>query len=160
MNGENKFSGWRDKPLSTGRVIESTLEFPYTRTLGPVIGAFLNGLRDGRVLGIATAGGRVLVPPLEYDPETGEALRSELIEVGPLATVSSWTWVAEPSSKHPLDRPFAFALLTLDGADTAMVHAVDAGGIEQMSTGMRVAPRWREERKGMIDDIECWEPAT
>jgi uncharacterized OB-fold protein len=146
--------------VSTGRVIESTLEFPYTRTLGPVIGGFLNGLRERRLLGIATPGGRVLVPPLEYDPDTGAALGVDLVEVGPLATVSSWTWVAQPTSKHPLDRPFAFALLTPDGADTAMVHAVDAGAMERMSTGMKVSPRWREERKGMIDDIECWEPAS
>ena len=63
------------------------------------------------------------------------------------------------SQQHPLDRPFAFALVTPDGADTSMVHAVDVGGIERMSTGMRVTPRWRAERKGMIDDIEAWEPA-
>ena len=28
-----------------------TIEFPYTRTLGPVVGPFLTGLRDGRILG-------------------------------------------------------------------------------------------------------------
>ena len=48
-----------------------TLEFPYRRSVGPVIGAFLTGLRDHKVVGVRTAGGRVLVPPFEYDPETG-----------------------------------------------------------------------------------------
>ena len=48
------------------------LEFPYRRSVGPVIGAFLTGLRERRVVGVRTAGGRVLVPPFEYDPETGE----------------------------------------------------------------------------------------
>ena len=30
------------------------LEFPYKRSLGPVIGAFMTGLRDGRILGART----------------------------------------------------------------------------------------------------------
>ena len=140
------------------RVTKSTLEFPYSRTLGPIVGAFFAGLREHRILGVRTADGGVLIPPLEYDPNTGAEL-SELVEVGPEGTVESWTWVAEPTSKHPLDRPFAFALVKPDGASTAMVHAVDAGSAERMQSGMRVRPRWRDEPHNMIDDLACWEPA-
>ena len=39
-----------------------------------------------------------------------------------------------------------------------MLHAVDAGSPEAMSTGMRVKVRWRAEREGNITDIECFEP--
>jgi uncharacterized OB-fold protein len=145
--------------MSQPRVVESTLEFPYSRSLGPVVGAFLAGLREHKILGVRAGSGAVLVPPLEYDPYTGAAL-DELVEVGPLGTVASWTWVEQPTPKHPLDRPFAFALVTPDGADTPMVHAVDAGTIDKMSTGMRVQPRWRDEPHNMIDDLACWEPAT
>ena len=60
-----------------------TLEFPYRRSLGPVVGAFFTGLRDGKVLGSVTKDGRVLVPPLEYDPETGESVEDELVDVAP-----------------------------------------------------------------------------
>jgi len=141
------------------RVVESTLEFPYSRSLGPVVGAFLAGLREHKILGARTANGTVLVPPLEYDPTTGDAL-DELVEVGPLGTVTSWTWIEQPTPKHPLDHPFAFALVTPDGAGTAMVHAVDAGSIDKMSSGMRVQPRWRAEPHNMIDDLACWEPAS
>jgi uncharacterized protein len=136
----------------------TTLEFPYSRTLGPIIGGFLGGLREQRILGSRTPSGRVLIPALEYDPDTGEAVEPELVEVGPEATVQSWTWVEKPTRKHPLKRPFAMALIQPDGADTAMVHAVDAGSIGAMSTGMRVTPRWRAEPVGRIDDIEAWEP--
>jgi uncharacterized OB-fold protein len=45
-----------------------------------------------------------------------------------------------------------------DGADTAMLHVVDAGSIDAMATGMRVEPRWRDEREGHINDIECFVP--
>ena len=46
------------------------LEYPggYTRSVGPVIGRFLTGLRDGRIEAVRLADGRVLVPPTEYDP--------------------------------------------------------------------------------------------
>jgi len=51
----------------------TTLEFPYSRTLGPVVGEFFIGLRDQRLLACRTMRGRVLFPPLEYDPNTGDA---------------------------------------------------------------------------------------
>jgi uncharacterized OB-fold protein len=145
--------------MNSPRVVESTLEFPYSRSLGPVVGAFLAGLREHKILGVRTKDGSVLVPPLEYDPNTGDAL-NDLVEVGPLGTVASWTWVEKPTPKHPLDRAFAFALVTPDGATTPMVHAVDAGSIDTMSTGMRVRPRWRDEPHNMIDDLACWEPES
>ena len=94
--------------------------FPYRRSVGPVIGAFLTGLRDRRVVGVRTAGGRVLVPPFEYDPETGEAA-SEMVDVASEGVVEHAAWVPEPLRTHPLDRPFAWALVRLDGADTPLV---------------------------------------
>jgi uncharacterized protein len=145
-------------PVTELRTSETKLEFPYSRTLGPVVGAFLAGLRDGRLLGIKAKDGRVLVPPVGYDPETGEHLGTDMIEVGPGGTVRAWTWVAEPSGKHPLDKPFAFALVQPDGADTTMVHAVDAGSPDKMSTGMKVTPRYRKEPHGLVTDLEAWEP--
>jgi hypothetical protein len=133
-----------------------TLELPYRRSVGPVVGAFLTGLRDGQVLGSRTAAGRVIVPPLEYDPETGDAV-SDLVEVGTAGTVTSWAWVAEPLRKHPLDRPFAWVLVQLDGADTSLVHALDTADPEAIATGMRVQIRWSDERRGHIGDIACFE---
>ena len=134
-----------------------TLEFPYRRTVGPIVGAFLTGLREGKILGIKSQSGQVISPPLEYDPDTGEDL-TELVEVGPGGTVGDWNWVTEPMRKHPLDRPFAWALIKLDGADTTMLHAVDAGSLEKMSRGMRVTARFADEPKGRITDIACFEP--
>ena len=66
--------------------------------------------------------------------------------------------MSSPKQKHPLGRPFAWALIQLDGADTAMLHAVDAGEESKMQTGMRVRVRWRDETVGEILDITCFEP--
>ncbi len=133
------------------------IEYPFRRTTGPVIGAFLTGLREQVLIGIRGADGRVIVPPVEYDPVTSEDL-TELVEVGPAGEVTTWAWVTDPHPKHPLDRPFAWVLVRPDGADTAMLHALDAGSPEAVRTGMRVAPRWRAEREGAITDIECFVP--
>ena len=133
------------------------LEYPYKRSVGPVIGRFLTGLRDKKFEGIRAGDGRVLVPPVEYDPLTAQELK-EFVPVGPGGVVTTWTWLTEPRSNNPLQKPFAWALIKLDGADTALLHAVDAGSASAMSTGMRVRPRWREERAGHILDIECFEP--
>ena len=132
--------------------VEFTLEYPYTRTTGPVIGPFLTGLRDGKVLGVR-CGSRVLCPPLEYDPDTFATLEPDFVEVGPGGVVTGWTWISVPTPKHPFEHPFAFALIKLDGADTALVHAVDAGSPDAMSTGMRVVARYREERVGAVTDV-------
>ena len=137
--------------------VQSTIQFPYKRSLGPVVGAFMTALTDRRIIGIRS-GDRVIVPPLEWDPETAEELAHDFVDVGPAGTVVSWSWVATPTVQHPLDHPFAFALVQLDGADTSILHAVDAGSIDAMSTGMRVAPRWRGARIGHITDIEAFVP--
>jgi uncharacterized OB-fold protein len=133
------------------------LEYPYKRSLGPVIGRFFTSLREGRIEGIRGSDGRVIVPPTEYDPVTSEEL-SEFVEVGLAGVVTTWAWVIQPRPNHPLQRPFAWALVRLDGADTGMLHAVDAGAESAMRTGMRVRVRWAAERGGGIKDIECFEP--
>ncbi len=132
--------------------IVSVLEYPYARTTGPILGPFLTGLRDGRILG-NRCGDRVLCPPLELDPDTGATLDPDFVEVGPGGEIVGWTWVADPSRKHPLREPFAFALIRLDGADTPLVHAVAAPSMGAVSTGARVVAQWHEERVGAITDL-------
>ncbi|PWN03779.1 DNA-binding protein [Nocardioides silvaticus] len=134
-----------------------TVAFDYTRSTGPVIGRFFSGLRDGVVIGGRTSAGEVVVPPLEFDPVTHEPT-TDFVEVSSVGTVTSWTWVPEPVKAQPFDRPFAFALVTLDGATAPLLHALDVTSPEDVSTGMRVRVRWAAERTGAITDIACFEP--
>jgi len=141
--------------------------FDYTRSLGPVLSRFMTGLAAGRILGARAADGTVHAPPFEYDPVTF-APPEEFVEVGPAGTVISWSWMPAPLAGQPLDRPFAWALIRLDGADTALLHAVDAAPAAPagpatpaaMRTGMRVQPRWAAERVGSIRDIVCFQPSS
>lgn len=140
-----------------GEILSAPLiiEYPFKRTTGPVVGAFLTGLREQVLVGSKAADGRVIVPPAEFDPVTGEDL-TELVEVGPEGEITTWAWVTEPHAKHPLDQPFAWALIRLDGADTPMLGAVTAASMDAMATGARVAPVWADEREGHIADIAHW----
>lgn len=139
------------------RVSESTeivnvLEFPYTRTTGPVLGPFLTALRDGQLLG-NRIDGKVYCPPLEFNPDTFESAEPDMVPIGPGAEVVTSTWVSHPSGKHPFDEPFAMALIKIDGADTPLVHAVKATGPEAVTKGTRVQAQWRPERVGAITDV-------
>jgi len=133
--------------------------FDYTRSLGPTLSQFMAALAQRRILGARDAGGRVHAPPFEYDPVTS-APPAELVPVGTEGTVTTWSWVPKPLEGQPLAHPFAWALIRLDGADTAMLHAVDAGSAEAMRTGMRVRVRWAAAAAGDIRDIACFEPLS
>lgn len=135
------------------------VEFDYTRSLGPVLSQFMSALTQQQVLGGRLADGRVVVPPPEYDPATHDPI-TDLVPVSAAGVVQSWTWVPEPVKDQPLERPFAFAHVLLDGADAPILHAVDVASPADISTGMRVQVRWAEEPSGTIRDIACFEPAT
>ena len=136
-----------------------TVAFDYTRSVGPVLGRFLTGLRDQQLVAARTSDGTVVIPPPEFDPVT-HTPTSDFVDLPDTGTVTSWTWVPEPVKGQPFDRPFAFALVTVDGADAPILHAVDVTSPEQMSSGMRVRVRWAEERVGAITDIACFAPDT
>jgi uncharacterized OB-fold protein len=95
---------------------------------------------------------------VEYDPVSGGTLSvDDMVEVGQAGVVTTWSWVPKPRDKQPLDGPFAYALIRLDGADAPMLHVVDAAEESRMRTGLRVRAHWRPEREGSITDIEYFE---
>jgi uncharacterized OB-fold protein len=132
------------------------VDFDYTRSLGPILGAFLTALRDRRILGIRGSDGAVIAPPVEYDLVTGEPLH-ELVPVQDVGEVMSWSWMSTPLDGQPLAHEFAWALIRLDGATTTLLHAVDAPHA-QLHAGLRVRARWAGSPIGSIRDIECFEP--
>ena len=130
-----------------------TLSFDYTRSVGPTLGAFFTALRGRRITGVRGSDGRVHVPVIEYDPVSYEPL-TEIVPVSSVGTVLSWTWQPQPLDGQPLDRPFAWALIKLDGADTALLHAVNG----EVKTGDRVHAHWVAEPVGAITDIAYFLP--
>jgi uncharacterized OB-fold protein len=118
---------------------------------------FLTGLAKKEIWASRSARGVVEVPPVDWDPETGTEVE-EFVRLGDRGVVRSWTWVADPDAGHPLDRPFALALVQIHGADSALLHVVDVEDEVMMQSGMAVRADWRGERAGSIRDIRAFVP--
>jgi uncharacterized OB-fold protein len=147
--------------VTSGLQAPHEVAFAYRRSAGGADRIFLSGLANAEIWASRSAAGRLAVPPVDWDPETGEAVDG-FVRLGDHGVVRSWSWVEHPRPDHPLDRPFGFALVQLAGADTSLLHVVDAGEATSMRTGMTVRADWRSERAGSIRDIRAfipWPPA-
>jgi uncharacterized OB-fold protein len=137
---------------------QQALEFPYKHSTGSTIGRFLAGLRDQKTIwGQRVSGLGVVVPPHGYSELDG-AEGGDWVEVAPTGTVTACAFVEEPlAGLHPSDRPFAFVLVKLDGADTGLAHFVTSHP-EQVEVGSRVEAVWAADdaRIGSIRDIACF----
>jgi len=135
---------------------DQTMEFPYKHSTGETIGRFLAGLRDQKTIwGQRVSGQGVVVPPLGYS-ETDASEGGEWVEVKPTGTVTAVAVVRQPLAHlHPSEQPFAFVLVKLDGADTALAHCVK-DGFDTVKVGARVEAVWAADgaRVGSVRDIE------
>jgi uncharacterized OB-fold protein len=131
------------------------MEFPYKHSTGETIGRFLAGLKEqGRIWGQRVRGQGVVVPPVGYSETDGSA-GGEWVAVEPRGTVTAVARVHQPiTGLHPSETPFAFVLVQLDGADTALAHVV-LNDLKRLRVGSRVEAVWRPEaeRVGSIRDI-------
>ena len=134
------------------------LTYTYKRSLGPVLSRFFTGLRDKQILGVRRADGSVMVPPKEYDPETGEAL-TELVPVADTGVVTSWAWVHRPRAKQPLGEALRLRADPARRRRHAAAPRRRRGQRERDATGMRVRARWAEQPAGAITDIQAFVPA-
>ncbi len=130
-------------------------EFPYKHSTGEVIGRFLAGLKDQkRIWGQRVA-------PVGYSETDGSA-GGEWVEVKPTGVVTAVARVYRPIAQlHPCAEPFAFVLVKLDGADTALAHVV-RDDLERLRVGTRVEAVWAPDadRTGSIRDIACFRVIT
>ena len=133
-------------------------EFPYKHSTGETIGRFLAGLKEQKkIWGQRVAGLGVVVPPVGYSEADGSA-GGEWVEVASTGVVTAVAVVHDAvEGLHPFPAPFAFVLVRLDGADTALPHVVKAG-VERVRVGTRVEAVWAEERVGSIRDIAGFRP--
>ena len=135
------------------------LSFDYTRSLGPVLGRFMSALAVRQIVGVRGSDGRVHVPPVEYDPVTAAPL-AEFVDVSDEGDVLSWTWSPRPLEGQPIDRPFAWALIRLDGADIAFLHIVLGCAADEVRMGMRIEAVWRprDEWGPTLQNIDHFRP--
>jgi len=133
-------------------------DFSYKHSTGEVVGRFLAGLKEQKkIWGWRTHGQGVVVPPQGYSEVDGTA-GGEWVEVKQTGTVTAAAVVQKPIDHlHPFDQPFAFVLVKLDGADTALAHVVK-DDLDRVKVGARVEAVWADDaaRTGTIRDIACF----
>jgi hypothetical protein len=131
------------------------MEFPYKHSTGPVVGRFLAGLKEQQTIwGQRVSGQGVVVPPTGYS-EIDASAGGEWVAVKDIGVVTAVATVHHPiDGLHPSARPFAFVLVRLDGADTALAHIV-TDDLPALRVGTRVQAVWKPdaERIGSIRDI-------
>lgn len=127
---------------------EEAIRIPFRYAAGAAGSRFLTALRDERRILGARCGAcaRVHAPLRSFCAACGAGPLEE-VEVGPGGAVQAWT-----------ERGGAlFALVKLDGADSALVHRLLVPA-EAVRRGMRVRARFADERRANILDIAGFEP--
>lgn len=113
-------------------------------------------LMEGRILGMK-CGDTVLVPPKTYCPDGSEG---SLVEVTGEWVVETYTVVYRGLEGEDLGEPRIVAVVRPEGGLGGIIHYVRADP-GRVSIGMRVRPVFkpREQRRGLITDIEYFEPS-
>jgi len=130
------------------------ISLPYRWWVGETGSRFLTALRDeGKILGNRCPScATVYVPPRK---NCGACFREidDWLELGDEGVVTSHTVIRFPFDLHPAPVPFAYALIRLDGADTAILHVIKEN-LNSLRNGARVKAVFAEQRCGNILDIE------
>ena len=73
--------------------------------------------------------------------------------------MTTWAWVRQPHDKHPLDQPFAWALIQPRRRRHRRCCTPSTRGARAPSPpACGCVPRWADERVGEINDIACFDP--
>ncbi len=140
-------------------VLKGQIAVPYTWWVGETGSRFLIALRDeGKILGNrCDSCGTVYVPPRK---NCGRCFvdTAEWVELSDQGIVKAHTIVRFSYPLQPVEPPFAYAMIQLDGADVSLVHLIRKD-LDKLKNGVRVRARFKEkeERKGHILDIDGFE---
>jgi hypothetical protein len=137
------------------------MDLRYRWSAGPFLGAFLRGLKQGRILANRCPScGRHQLPPTGVCGRCHVPMEKEFLELSRRGTVISYSFVVDPiydpATGSMRDVPYTIASIVLDGAgDVAFFHRLEEICQEKVRLGMRVEAVFRppEERRGTMEDI-------
>jgi len=164
MDADFPGTALRSSDFKSGKVLKVDDEYrvAYAWDAGIAIGAYLDGLREGKLLAsVAPGSDRIMVPPRTFC-ELSWTPSQKLVELPGTGRINTFSlsyvnWDATRRSE-----PLMPAVIELDGASEGMGILHMLGGIdpEEVEIGMAVRAVWRpeEEREGSITDILYFEP--
>lgn len=131
--------------------VHQQIRLPYRYAAGWAQRAALDGLAAGVLRGSRCERcDIVLAPARPYCPRCSGATGA-IVELSDTGVLENWTRRTRDGV------PVTFGMIRLDGADTAMMHRVEAAA-DELAIGVRVKARWTSEKKGEITDVEAFEP--
>ena len=164
MDADFPGTALRSREFKSGKVLTVHDEFrvAYAWDAGIAIGAYLEGLRDGKLLAsYAPGSGRIMVPPRTFC-ELSWTPSQKIVELPGTGRINTFSlsYVNWDASRR--DTPLMPAVIELDGASEGMgiLHMLGNVDPEDVEIGMPVRAVWRHEgeREGSITDIRYFEP--
>lgn len=140
-------------------VYPSQISVPYTWWAGDTAGRFLKTLRDRKTIvgNRCDHCGRVFVPPRKTCPTCFTA-NDAWTTVANEGTVVAFTIARRQLAAIPKKVPVTFALIRLDGADTALLHMIEGADPDQIAIGMRVRACFADAPEATIMAISHFAP--
>lgn len=137
------------------------LDLKYRWSAGPHLGAFLLGLKAGKILANRCFScGRLQLPPAPVCGRCHIGMGQDWVELGHQGTVISYSFVAEPMYDAGIGDmrqvPYTIAAIVLDGGtDVAFFHKLEEGDPQRVRVGMRVEAVFKppQEREASMEDI-------
>jgi len=157
-------------------VLKQTISVGQTFATGPVMGRFLKGLKERKILAIrCPVCGRRQSPPREICAVC-RVRNTEWVEVGPKGEMRMLEYVyyasPDPLTGETRETPYGAIGVLLDGCrdeevfwhllNPAQLDRVQMGSVVNghARRGSRLRPVWARERTGSIDDIQYFELDT
>lgn len=126
-------------------ILRTPISLDYNYSAGQSASRFLRGIAQGKLLGQrCPVDGRIYFPSRGACPQHSVGFGDEVIELSDKGTVVTFSIVRVPSEAIPLELPYITVSVLLDGADTVLMHVLDAK-LEDVRMGMRVQAVWKPE---------------
>jgi uncharacterized OB-fold protein len=135
------------------------MEVPYRNYVGEMASDFYVKLRDEMKLCGAKCPkcGHIYMPPQSICGDCFVKM-TELVELKGKGTLVTFTEVHYKEPNQPVEPPFVYGIVKLDGADTGMLHMIGECRPADLKIGMRVQAVIAEKRAGNILDIKYFKP--
>lgn len=149
--------------------LKRTISVDQKFSTGPIMGKFLNALKDKKILANqCPTCGRMQLPAREVCAECRVRV-DNFVEVGPKGQVRYMEYVyyafPDPLTGATRETPYGMGMLLLDGCkgNDIFMHLIRRDQIDRIEggwnekSGTRVRPVWNENRTGSIFDIKYFE---
>ncbi len=139
--------------------VSGAIIMPYVYAAGATGSRFFIELRDNKkIMGTRCPQcKRTYVPPRSICASCFINV-DEWVELEGSGTVESYTVVNYSLPVHPLEPPFVYGIIKLDGADTGIAHFLGEVDPKEVKIGLRVRPVFKEKGEGNILDIKYFKP--